>query len=269
MKATHILADHPDRPAVVCLSGAGGLWPDWLPVAGLMSDQAHVVAIQRPAVRLLLDEAAEQVAATIGELPQHQALLVAHSMGGFVAEAMARLHPELVSGLMFVDSSVAHPHNRMMSLTEGVMEWGATKMHQLLDRYQLRPILGPLLRRQVEPVPVRTQDGRRRLVDEITHTAEHWELVAADLADYEPWNDDLLSLRHRKPLPGIPITVISAVRHPSRQPHSWAAQQDRLVTLFRADPGSPAVRHVVLHGAPHLVQLSHPNEVATEAATLL
>lgn len=269
MKETHILADHPDRPAVVCLSGAGGLWPDWLPVAGLMSGQAHVVAIQRPAVRLLLDEAVKQVAATIRELPQHQALLVAHSMGGFVAEATARLHPELVPGLVLVDSSVAHPHNRMMSLTEGAMEWGATKMHQLLDRYQLRPTLGPLLRRQVEPVPARNQDERRRLVDEITHTSEHWELVAADLADYEPWNEDLLSLRDRKPLPGTPITVISAVRHPSRQPRSWAAQQDGLVTLFRSDPGSPTVRHVVLHVAPHQLQLSHPREVASAIIPLL
>ncbi|MEI2670325.1 MAG: hypothetical protein V9G13_04175 [Marmoricola sp.] len=69
-------------------------------------------------------------------------------------------------------------------------------------------------------------------------------------------------------MPQIAVTVITALpsHHWSR---SWARQQDDVVLALRREGTALRVRHVVLRGAPHQVQLTHPAEVADEIRALL
>jgi pimeloyl-ACP methyl ester carboxylesterase len=269
MDSHYVLTDATSSPLVVCLGGAGGLWPDWLLLAEELDQVAEVVAVQRPAAALSLDQSAEQVAACISEMNRGQAILVAHSMGGFVAKATARLQPELVSAMVLLDSSVAHPHGRLEAAAESYTRWASRTFRDLLDRSRLRHRIGPVVRRTSEPALGRQHRDHRDLVDQIATTQEHWEMVAADLAIYEDWNDDLLRLREQLPLPSIPIVVFTARNEASQAFYAWTRQQDSLVDLLRSDPGAPTVRHVVLHGAPHLMQLSNPHEIATVVLSLI
>ncbi|MFN8107656.1 MAG: alpha/beta hydrolase [Nocardioidaceae bacterium] len=239
----HLLADFPDQPLVVCLGGAGGLWSDWLAVAHALHGQAHVVAVQRAPGSRSLDEAVAEITKIIQRLPNQPALLVAHSMGGLVGEAMARLRPELVSGLVLVDSSVASRPTKLTSFTERALGASVGIINESLKK----------LSAHATEVP----------------GAHRWELVTTDLANYELWNDQLMALREEQSLPAITIIVITALRQSSPTRYSWSRQQDRLVKTLRQDNSGARVRHVVLHGAPHLVHLTHAAEVAAEVDSLL
>lgn len=236
------LSGSPSQPLMLCLSGAGGLAHDWARVAGHLGSGIHVVALQRPARAESLVSATNQVADFLTSQGSQTALLVGHSMGGFVAEATCRLHPGLVRGMVLVDSSVAQPHSALTAFTERALQRSSRRVDGVLARLAPRTSARSIQRLQVG---------------------------ANDLMVYESWNDDLLRLRTQQPLPEVPITVITALRGGAPGRHTWARAQDGLVITLRADPRAVRVRHVVLRGAGHLVHLSHPAQVATEARTLL
>ncbi|HMY08141.1 MAG TPA: alpha/beta hydrolase [Marmoricola sp.] len=264
----HLLADFPDQPLVVCLGGAGGLWSEWLPIAHHLHQRAHVVSVQRTEGLTSLATAANGVAQIIDRQPSDSAVLVAHSMGGFVAEALARLRPELVSGLVLVDGSVATRPTTLSSITERAIPREFQRFNNTLQRLGARPIVGPLIHKMTEPRSASVDHDRRPATDRLAAAGATWDLLASDLANYEPWQEQLLTLRKSHPLPQIAVTVITAL--PSHNwSRSWARQQDGVVRALRREGTALRVRHVVLRGAPHQVQLTHPSEVADEISALL
>jgi pimeloyl-ACP methyl ester carboxylesterase len=264
----HLLADFPDQPLVVCLGGAGGLWSEWLPIAHHLHQRAHVVAVQRTEDLTSLATAANGVAQIIDRQPSDSAVLVAHSMGGFVAEALARIRPEPVAAMVLVDTSVARQPTKLSTITERTLTREFKRFNNTLQRLGAQPIVGPVIRRMAEPRAVRADNDRRSATDRLAASAETWDLLASDLANYEPWQEQLLDLRKSHPLPQIAVTVITAL--PSHNwSRSWARQQDGVVRALRREGTALRVRHVVLRGAPHQVQLTHPSEVADEISALL
>ena len=121
--AVHVVVESgPEEvPPVLLSSGLGGAWYDWDRVVPLLAGVARVLRFDRPglgwsepaAVPPTLAGEAERIRAlltTPGVLgPQApaagRAVLVGHSLAGFHLEAFARLHPELVAGIVLVDSS--------------------------------------------------------------------------------------------------------------------------------------------------------------------
>lgn len=102
------------RPPVLLLNGCALPAAGWMPVIEALPDR-DVLALDRPGFAgtswdKRLPDLASEVAAVQrildGPGRGRRAILVAHSMAAFRAEALARLRPDLVAGLVLVDPSL-------------------------------------------------------------------------------------------------------------------------------------------------------------------
>jgi len=123
--ATHVVAEagpaHATRPPVLLSSGLGGAWYDWSLVLPRLAEHAPALCFDRPGlgwsepspVGPTLAGEAERIRALLttpgvlapGAAPIGPAVVVGFSLSGFHVEAFARLHPELVAGVVLIDPS--------------------------------------------------------------------------------------------------------------------------------------------------------------------
>jgi lipase len=113
-----------------------------------------------------IDLHAEDVAGLITASAQGPVVLVGHSMGGFVAAALVRRFPDLVSGLVLVDGGLPFP------LPAGI------------DADQvIKQTLGPALQRLQQTFPSR--DAYRRFWQAHPAFREAWSDAVAEYVDYD------------------------------------------------------------------------------------
>jgi lipase len=113
-----------------------------------------------------IDQHAEDVAALIASSAAGPVVLVGHSMGGFVAAALARRFPDLVSGLLLVDGGLP------FALPQGI------------DADQaIAATLGPALQRLQMTFPSR--DAYRRFWQAHPALRDSWSEAVADYVDYD------------------------------------------------------------------------------------
>jgi pimeloyl-ACP methyl ester carboxylesterase len=104
------VADRGSGPAVVFVHGQPGLGSDFDAVATLLLDDHRVIAPDRPGYgasgnpALSMAQNAELLGALIEDRAASPATVVGHSYGGGVAVLLAAARPELLSGLVLVDS---------------------------------------------------------------------------------------------------------------------------------------------------------------------
>ncbi|MBV8717606.1 MAG: alpha/beta hydrolase [Chloroflexi bacterium] len=99
------------RPTVVLEAGAGATAIDWAPVIGALAAQTHVVAYDRAGLgssdRMpwlpTIDRQVDDLAAVIGRTGGGTSVIVGHSWGGLLVQALAFQRPELVAGIVLVD----------------------------------------------------------------------------------------------------------------------------------------------------------------------
>lgn len=240
-------------PLVLCSDGLAGTWPDWLPLADALPD-LRLVAVVRDEESL--DEAAAELIGVLDRFEGERAVLIGHSMGGFVVEAAARLAPDRVAGLVLLDASVtpAHPVVSVLDRLGGAALRATAARSDAVARGAAR------VRRRFDPSGVRDDVERRALVDPINARPEHWAVIASELVAYQDWARRVTDLRPGHDLPPVPIRVITAARAPWGT--GWVRRQGAYAQLLRADPGRPTVRHHVVRSG-HLVQLERPEAVAT------
>ena len=118
----HVVRDGGHGPAVLFVQGLAGAWFEWDPVVPLLAGDHRLVRFDRPGLgwsqqatdaggrplpQSLAGEAERlgRVLDAVGVAPGEKVFVVAHSYGAFHAEAFARLHPERVAGIVFVDAS--------------------------------------------------------------------------------------------------------------------------------------------------------------------
>ena len=108
----------PAKPPLVFVHGSPGSWEGWAHflLEPELTQNYHVISIDRPGfggsevggVEISLEAQAEEIFQVLQfNQSQKPALLVGHSFGGPVVAKMAMIHPERVSGVVFVASSVA------------------------------------------------------------------------------------------------------------------------------------------------------------------
>ncbi|WP_030165887.1 alpha/beta fold hydrolase [Spirillospora albida] len=256
-------------PPLLLSTGLGGAWFDWTPVVRLLEGAYRVMVFDRPG--LGLSPAAQRppslrrdvgTMAVLAERAGRPVTLLAHSMAAFPAEALARLRPDLVRGLVLVDPSCERDP-RVLVRKAAALTPLATAFGALLDATRLARMLGPLGRRLVlartttrdEPVPaktVRAVYGRGTVLGTV---------LAENLA-YREMAVDLARLRERRRFPAIPLAVLTALGNApdSRRARSWAEAHAELAGM------SPHGSRAELPGCLHMVSLDRPDAVADAVA---
>ncbi|WP_246108259.1 alpha/beta fold hydrolase [Saccharothrix saharensis] len=248
-----------DGPTAVLSSALGGAWFDWDAVVALLPD-AHVLVFDRPgtgwsepaaAPATLAREVAVLDAVLAGRPP---AVLVGHSMASLHVEAWARLRPERVRGLVLVDPDPEVPGaGRPFDLPAAVARWVlragldpvVAAQGLRLRRWAMR---GSTLGRRdpVAPARVRSVYGRPSVA----------RAVLDELASYPAQVGAVERLRAFRPLPDVPLTVLTPGRRASAAHRALAAM-------------SPTGRTALVPGSRHMVPVDRPDAVALAVLTAL
>lgn len=247
-------------PAVLLLGGCGVPSALWQPVVELLPDR-KVVLLDRPGLGGTpwpgrLPTLAEEVD-TLSALVQSvggPVVLVAHSMAGPHAEALARSHPEQVLGLVFVDASVEWRLRRPTALDVLRQGWWLTLARVV--RRLTSSIPTRALSRGVARLVVVSQSGLR-LSDDIPglDTVTGPDAVASIMAEQGAYTGQLRNLerlRGQQPWPDLPTVVLTAGRQGGPR---WLVDQRRLAELLGAT-------QVVVEEAQHLMMLDCPFLIA-------
>ncbi|HET9168921.1 MAG TPA: alpha/beta hydrolase [Actinospica sp.] len=297
--ATHVVVEPGPRAAVpvVLTSGLGGAWYDWDRVVPLLAGLAPVLRFDRPGLGwsepaavppTLAGEAQriKELLTTPGILAQDapaagRAVLVAHSLSGFHAEAFARLYPELVAGVVLVDGSAEPEVTAAPEPAEAAQrrlaQWRT--LGDLATRSGLAGLAMPRLR----ALAIRlSRNGGADLADpaDVAATSASGRLLTAALLENATYNAvaaQLLELRCERPYPQEPpLRVIAAfgstpavralpfVSDKVRQRNeTWLARQRQLAEL------SLNGTLIELADSAHYVPFDRPDAVAEAVREVL
>lgn len=260
-----------DGPVVLLTSGLGGAWFDWEAVTALLPGH-RVLCFDRPGTggsppsRAVPSLRAEvDRLATMARYAQKPVTLVAHSMAAFQAEALARIHPDLVHGLVLVDPSCEPAVCSRIRLA-AVLTPPNLALGRLLARTGLARRLGPLGRGLVmSRVSKRGEVAPRRLIEEVYGRGDVLGMLMAENTAYNEMAADLLALRGRRPLPAIPLEVITALGdlHQADSARKWAKCHRDLAAM------SPLGHQVELNDALHMVHVDDPDTVVAAVARVV
>jgi CubicO group peptidase (beta-lactamase class C family)/pimeloyl-ACP methyl ester carboxylesterase len=103
----------PNEPVVVLLTGFGGTIDYWQTVPGALASKSQVIAVNRPGYGRSAVATGDYATTTIEDIQavvkaiagNRPVILVGHSLGGLYANLFARLHPDEVAGVVFVDAT--------------------------------------------------------------------------------------------------------------------------------------------------------------------
>lgn len=247
--------------AVLMLSGCGLASTVWDVVDDLLSDR-EVIRLDRPGLGgtvwpAVLPTLAQEVA-TLADFVQRlgrPVVIVAHSMAGFHAEALARLHPELVAGLVLADASVEWPTHHRVRRPSGDRRWlaAARMVHRTLRVRQLLPLATVTARMMVNLQSHRhvfaQLNGETQAV---YHDREAAAMAVAEMAAFDRQATDLVGLRKRVPWPQLPVIVLTATADGDAH---WVDDQRRLADLLGG-------RQLLADDSRHLIMIDRPDLVA-------
>ncbi|GAB3623983.1 alpha/beta hydrolase [Mariniluteicoccus endophyticus] len=245
-----------EGPTVVFVNGCGLAREHWGDVVDLLPD-LRTVTFDRPGMGGTrwpgtMPMLAEEVL-SLRELVDHTgapAVVVAHSMAAFHAEALARLHPELVAGVVMVDGSVEYLARRVRPRGPGVarfvrrasrfapVAWGGVLTHRVGASLQSRLNVG--------------HDWDRRFGD-LYRDPDALAMGLAEAQAYWTQAWDLLELRARTSWPGTPVVVLTASQAPEAP--DWVERQHRYATQLGG-------RQVVVDDSRHLMMIDRPEVIA-------
>ena len=261
-RCVHLVTQTGTGPSVVLLGGCGVPSYDWDQLADLLPDLA-LIRLDRPGLMGSpwpgeLPQLAAEVDTLVALLESAgPAVVVAHSMAGFHAEALARQRPDLVVGLVIADGSVEFPRRR---------PWPRRRWRWLAE----------LVRKAMAVPPLRAPGsfGQRVLFAAQSHhrftepvsplvrkTFRDPDTIASVLAEQAAYPEqawDLAQVRERFGWPQIPTIVLTAAAGGRTR---WIAKQALLTALLSA-------RQVVVADSHHLIMIDRP-DVLDEAVRAL
>lgn len=259
----------PGTTPVLLSSGLGGAWFDWHPTADLLNEHHRVICFDRPGLGLSPARNAApslrtevRLLAGLAEWAGPPIVVVAHSVAGFHAEAFARIHPGLVSGLVLVDPSSERETRSGMRVSAAVIPL-ARLAGFLFKITGLAKLIGPLARRLVLPRVSRSgETASPTTVRSVYGRGDVLGAVIAENSAYREMAADLTALRKRLPFPPIRLVVLTALgdARSAKRRHRWSKRHLDLARM------SPHGRQVLLPDSLHMLPLDEPTAIAEAVA---
>ncbi|MGK5631822.1 alpha/beta fold hydrolase [Streptomyces sp. URMC 123] len=265
---THVLCEGAG-PVCVLSGGLGASWYDWDEVVPLLTPHRTVVRFDRPGFGLSAPDPAGAAPTAAAEADRIAGVLdalgltgrpctaVGHSMGGFYAEAFARLYPDRAAGLVLLDGSVEE-HPRPWPLPR-LRTAAARLLGTAVAAAGLPRALGGAVRRlTVRAETVRPHPPAPGGLDTRCYrTGRVLRATVLENARYQDIAAELAALRAARPLPGgLPVTVLAAYDE------SGAPRELRWVERQRGLARTLGGTFRVAAPAGHLVMLDSPRDVA-------
>jgi pimeloyl-ACP methyl ester carboxylesterase len=245
----HYICAGSGEPTLVLAAGVGGGALDWSEVMPALAQEHRVCAFDRlgqdwsdpaPQPREFAS-AADELHAALEQLEITKPVLVGHSLGGALAQLYAARYP--VAGLVLVDGLTA-------DVAEPVVErlGGYRSLDGLAQLGLLRP-LGGLFAHPAYPEGLREQmtalrSGSTALLQLTAEGALAAQSVPAEL-------------RAAEPRLTMPLLVLAAGACDVPGLPAGAFQEAAAAFASR----HPQAEYIVIAGAPHYVQATHPGEV--------
>lgn len=275
----HVVRDGAAGPVVLFVQGLAGAWFEWDPVVPLLAGEYRLVRFDRPGLgwsqpesgldgrpvpQTLVGEAERlgRVLDGVGVGRDERVVLVAHSYGAFHAEAFARLHPERVAGVVFVDASAEPDITPRPGGPGRAVARAVVRTTQLLG---LNQVIGPAVRHLVyQAASVTRRDPDSDSGRAVYRSSRVARAVAGELVAYRAAAVALLELRCELPFPEVLVQVLVGTAGSGAGGHAarWLERQRRFAGLF---PGAEVVE---LADAKHLIAADRPDAVATAVRSL-
>jgi pimeloyl-ACP methyl ester carboxylesterase len=262
-RCVHLVTQPGTDPSVVLLGGCGVPSYDWDQVADLLPDLA-LIRLDRPGLMGSpwpgeLPRLAAEVDTLLALLESAgPAVVVAHSMASFHAEALARQRPDLVVGLVIADGSVEFPRRK---------PWPRRRWRWLAELVRMAMVVPPL--RALGSFAQRllfAAQSHHRFTEPVSPLARQTfrdpDTIASVLAEQAAYAEqawDLAQIREGFVWPQIPTIVLSAAA--GGRPR-WIAKQARLAALLNA-------RQVVVADSRHLIMIDRPDVLGEAVRALL
>lgn len=261
----HVRVDGDAGPALLLTAGMAGAHYDWEPIAGRLAVDHRVLRLDRPglgssAARDHLPTLCEEVAhlaAAADRWAPHGAVVVAHSVSALHAEALGRLHPDTLRGVVLLDPSCEPPRpvrpDWLLRYSEAVLR----TLVGGVERVGLTTMLGPALwsagaQMQTNgPIPRDVEHaGRATFRNGAAVVAACQELLA-----FRGMITDLHTLRAQTTFPAVPVRILSATAGmTSSAATRWLRCHDRLAdTLNAGHHVLPEARHQLVWESPDAV----------------
>ena len=253
-------------PTVVLCGGLGSNWFDWQDTVDILAAEHHVVVIDRPGFGLSDPLPAGATPTVRGEADRiigvldalgvtEPAVVAGHSIAGFYAEAVARLYPSRIRGVLLLDSSAESDPRRFIPAAVRVET--AHLIAAVLTKTGLQQLVGPRVRRvlnQATP-PDGTPQETFDWVDDIYRRPTY---LAAALVEDVVYPDLTVELNRIRKQFRLDVPVIVAAAHtgrPSPWGKRWIKTQRKLAAYLRAE-------FTVVMPAHHHAMIDKPAEVA-------
>lgn len=256
-------------PTVVFENGAGSPSLVWRPVQRLLADEVTTVAYDRAGIGWS-DPApgARSGAAIVDDLnlllreiaAERPIVLVAHSAGALYARLFQATHPDVVAGMVFVDSVDGHTYSEgrqqlrpLERLVAGAHQRVMPPVIAAADR------LGLVARvaRRSDPHPSIAEDDGLVAAERALWVGRN--VLAGSRAEGRCLEDNARAVAKLPALGDLPLAVVRAGEQRglfARIDRAWTDTQKRLAAL------STRSELVTADGAGHFVQLDRPEVVA-------
>ncbi|MFC7448328.1 alpha/beta fold hydrolase [Rhodococcus daqingensis] len=252
-RSVHVLVEG-SGPPVVLVGGLAGNWFDWDAVAALLTRVCTVVRFDRPGFGLspasgespTVRSEADRIGAVLDAVGvRAPATVVGHSMGGWYAEAFARLYPERAAALVLLDTSI--PARHPVALPRRWRFGLAAALARSASASGLQRRLGPAVRLLTHGAP---DPGAADWIRPTFTAPDYLRAALIENAAYPYLGAELERLRPLGPLP--PTLVVAADSGRSRR---WVRKQQQLAHRLGAQFES-------LRPARHNMMADRPASVA-------